>query len=149
MIDCDPDSINRPDPCALVLFGATGDLAHRKLVPALYSLFTQKLLPDRFAIVAFARRPFDDATYRDDLRKAVKDFNPDLPVDSDGWTDFANRIVYHRGNLDEPADFVALKKRLEALDSEAGLKGNRLYYLATPPDHFADIAKQLHESGLA
>src|SRR5262245_30698100 len=101
----------RPDPCALVLFGATGDLTRRKLIPALYSLAVQDLLPERFAIVAFARRPKDDAAFREDLRQAVKEFAPSLPAEGETWERFAGSVFYHRANLDDPEGYRMLKER--------------------------------------
>jgi glucose-6-phosphate 1-dehydrogenase len=139
----------RPDPCALILFGATGDLTRRKLLPALYSLALQNLLPERFAIVAFARRPKDDATFREDLRQAVREFAPKLPAEGEAWEKFVRNVYYHRSNLDDPAGYESLKERLNALDVELGLQGNRLFYLATPPENFAQIAEHLGASGLA
>lgn len=146
---CDPESSVTSDPCALVLFGATGDLTHRKLVPALYSLFTQDLLPARFAIVAFARRPKDDTEYRQDLHAAVREFAPGLPADSGIWNRFADQIFYHRANLDDLAGYAGLKRRIAELDSQLGLSGNRLFYLATPPDNFVEITRNLRTAGLS
>src|SRR2546423_1648548 len=85
-----------PDPCAIVLFGATGDLTRRKLVPALYSLFSQGQLPRNFAIIAFARRDKDDASFREDLRAAVAKYAPSLPLSQDKWSEFAGSIHYHK-----------------------------------------------------
>src|SRR5207249_9450375 len=96
---CD-EPIQRPDPCAMVLFGATGDLTRRKLIPALYSLHVQNLLPDHFTIVAFARREKDDATFREDLRNAVREFAPNLPGEGDSWNRFAEGVIYHRSTFD-------------------------------------------------
>jgi len=146
---CEEPPAPRPDPCALVLFGATGDLTRRKLIPALYSLATQDVLPERFAIVAFARRPKDDASFREDLRQAVREFVPSLPADGEAWDRFAARIFYHRSTLDDPQGYQALRERLTALDQERGLAGNRLFYLATPPDNFTEIVTRLHQAGLA
>lgn len=145
---CDGPSA-APPPCALVLFGATGDLTRRKLIPALYSLETQNLLPDRFAIIAYARRPKDDGQFREDVRDAIRQFMPSLPADGVGWERFASRIYYHQANLDDPQGYLALKDRLERVEREKQLGGNRLYYLATPPENFAEIAENLGRAGLA
>lgn len=139
----------RPDSCTLVLFGATGDLTRRKLVPALYSLSLQRLLPERFAILAFARRPKDDAQFRQDLREAVREFAPGLPSEGSAWDRFASRAFYQRGRLDSPEDYLALRDRLESLERQERLGDSRLYYLATPPEHFAEVVRHLGESGLA
>jgi glucose-6-phosphate 1-dehydrogenase len=136
----------RPRPCAMVLFGATGDLTRRKLIPALHSLATQQLLPEKFAIVAFARKPRDDESYREDLRAAVREFAPHLPADGEAWDRFAGNVFYHRANLDDPEGYRALKERLAALDRERGLGGNRLFYLATPPEQFAEVAARIGQA---
>lgn len=152
MPDPDPcaEPVVRPqDPCAFVLFGATGDLTRRKLIPALYSLFTQQLLPERFAIVAFARRPKDDSAYRQDIRAAIEEFGGGLNSSGPEWNQFADCVYYHQANLDDLAGYQALAARLADLDKAVGLGGNRLFYLATPPDNFAGIADRLKESGLA
>ncbi len=135
-------------PCVFVLFGATGDLTHRKIVPALYSLHEQKLLPDPFVILAFARRDKDDATFREDLRAAVKEFAPKLPADGPEWDSFAQNVFYLRSTLDDPQGYQRLSERLKQLDAERGMRGNRLFYLATPPDNFSEIIQHLGEAGL-
>jgi glucose-6-phosphate 1-dehydrogenase len=136
-------------PCALVLFGATGDLTRRKLIPALYSLSTQNLLPENFVIVAYARRPKDDESFREDLKAAIKEFAPNLKPEGKAWERFAGSVFYHRANLDDPEGYKTLKVRLEKLDKTHNLGGNRLFYLATPPDNFAEIAENLGKAGLA
>ncbi len=146
---CPPtESALKPQPCAIVLFGATGDLTRRKLVPALYSLWLQKLLPERFALVAFARRPKTDEEFRTDLRDSVHEFAKHLPINGEEWDRFTQHIVYHRATLDDPAGYSSLKERLDNLDRELGLNGNRLFYLATPPENFAQIAERLGGSSL-
>ncbi|MCC6728880.1 MAG: glucose-6-phosphate dehydrogenase [Chthonomonadales bacterium] len=145
---CDVLTIERPDPCALVLFGATGDLTRRKLMPALYSLAVQKLLPDRFAIVAFARQDTDDAGFRAEIQNALRTHAPSLPLAGEQWDGFAKRLHYLRSDLDDPRGYAALKALLEGLDRKEDLRGNRLFYLATPPNYFGDIAQRLGSSGL-
>jgi glucose-6-phosphate 1-dehydrogenase len=146
---CDETLSVVPDSCTLVLFGATGDLTRRKLIPALYSLAVQELLPERFAIVAFARRDKDDASFREDLREAVRAFAPSLPAEGETWERFTRRVFYHRSTLDDPQGYRQLSRRLDALDRELGLSGSRLFYLATPPDNFAGIVTHLGQAGLA
>ncbi len=140
---------NQPDPCALVLFGATGDLTRRKLIPALYSLACQNLLPEKFAIVAFARRPKDDAAFREDIRASITQFAPKLKAEGPAWERFSASIFYHRANLDDPAGYTGLRERLESLDRERGLGGNRLFYLATPPENFTEIVENIGKAQLA
>jgi glucose-6-phosphate 1-dehydrogenase len=137
-----------PDPSVLVLFGGTGDLAHRKVVPALYQLWRTNLLPHEFVLLAIGRRPYDDEAFRGDIRASLDQFSRVLPVEEDVWTSFAERICYQHLDFADPAGFNGLAKRLDALDSERGTRGNRLFYLATQPSQFADIAGQLGRVGL-
>ena len=135
-----------PDPCAVVLFGATGDLAHRKLVPALYHMAQGGNLPGEYAVVGFARRDWTDDQLRDDLSEMLKS-------ETDGrfahlWPDFAKHIVFSPGTFDDPKGYEALKVKLEALDRSHGTRGNRLYYLAVAPEFFATIIEHLGKAGL-
>ena len=137
-----------PDPSVLVLFGATGDLAHRKVVPALYQLWRTNLLPHEFEIIAVGRRPYDDESFRADLRASIEKYSRVQPIDEDAWDDLAKRIVYHRGDFSDDAMFNSLSERLEQIDLESGTRGNHLYYLATQPSAFTDIIGQLGRVGL-
>jgi glucose-6-phosphate 1-dehydrogenase len=132
----------------MVLFGATGDLTRRKITPALFGLKLRRLLPERFALVAFARRDKDDAGLRAELKDAVRQFAPQLPVDGPDWEAFAASIFYIRSELDDAGGYARLSERLAELDRDVGLEGNRLFYLATPPENFAEIAQHLGEAGL-
>ncbi len=104
-----PDTllIERPiPPCCIVIFGATGDLTHRKLIPALFSLEAQGLLPEHFKIIGFARRDFSDHSFRDELQSSLQEFAPDLWKESqDAWHKFARRIVFHRSDFDNAQGF--------------------------------------------
>jgi len=137
-----------PDPSVLVLFGGTGDLAHRKVVPALYQLWRTNLLPHEFVLLAVGRRPYDDEEFRRDIRASLDQFSRVLPVDEDAWRSFAERICYQHLDFADPDGFNGLATRLEALDTERGTRGNRLFYLATQPAQFAEIAGQLGRVGL-
>ena len=135
-----------PEPCAVVLFGATGDLTHRKLVPALYHLGRGGNLPSEYAIVGFARRDWTDDQLRDELEKSLaKDGEQKL---SEFWPQFASHIAFSSGTFDDPAGYAKLKERLERLDASHGTRGNRLYYLAVAPEYFATIINQLGHAGL-
>ncbi len=136
------------NPCAFVLFGATGDLTRRKIVPALFDLSLQKLLPEGFVIVPFARRDKDDATYRSDLQAALREFAPHLPADGPEWEEFARHITYVRSELNDLQGYDHLKKRLAELDKEYHFQGNCIFYLATPPENFDEIITCLGQSGL-
>src|SRR3954454_19047169 len=137
-----------PDPCTLVLFGATGDLAHRKVVPALYQLWRTNLLPHEFSVVAIGRRPYDDESLRKDLRESLEKFSRVLPLDEAAWRSFSQRIRYQRCDFDNPAAYDDLVGTLEAIDKEQGGYGNHLFYLATQPSAFAEIVGQLGRVGL-
>ena len=131
-------------PCSIVIFGATGDLTHRKLIPALFSLETQGLLPDKMKIVGFARRDFSDHSFREELQCSIEEFAPDLWKESqDTWHKFARRIVFHRSDFDNAQGFTWLKERLDKFDQSEGTSSNRLYYLATPPSTYTTVIQQL------
>ena len=136
-------------PCAVVIFGATGDLTHRKLIPALFSLETQGLLPDKMKIVGFARRDFSDHSFREELQSSLEEFAPDLWKESpDSWHKFARRVVFHRSDFDNAQGFTWLKERLDKFDQSEGTQGNRLFYLATPPTTYTTVIQQLGKAGL-
>jgi glucose-6-phosphate 1-dehydrogenase len=137
-----------PDPSVLVLFGATGDLAHRKVIPAMYHLWRTNLLPHEFLLLAIGRRPYEDATFRAEVRKSLDQYSRVLPVEEDAWSSFSERINYHRCDFDDAAGFDALATRLDEIDQESGTRGNRLYYLATQPSQFAELVAQLGRVGL-
>lgn len=142
--------IERPlPPCCLIIFGATGDLTHRKLIPSLFSLETQGLLPKEFRIVGFARREFSDESFRDELQQSLTDFAPDLwKENQDDWPRFAKRVVFHRSDFDNAQGFTWLRERLEGYDKSDGTAGNRLFYLATPPNTYSTVIEQLGKAGL-
>src|SRR5262252_8950454 len=136
------------DPCCLVIFGASGDLMHRLLVPALYNLAAAGLLPDAFALIGVGRSEMSDDTLREDLRKSLQQFAT-RPVEEK----LAQRVVgcatYVRGDVDDPVSYDRLRQALQRIEAERGTKGNRLFYMATPPSAFRPIACQLGRSRLA
>jgi len=142
--------IERPiPPCNIVIFGATGDLTHRKLIPALFSLDAQGLLPDHLKITGFARREFSDHSFRDELEASVQEYAPDLWKEAEAsWIKFAKRVVFHRSDFDNAQGFTWLKERLDRFDQTEGTLGNRLYYLATPPSTYTTVVQQLGKAGL-
>ena len=137
-----------PSPAAIVIFGATGDLTQRKLMPALYSLGVQQLLPPETTVVGVARSELSDDEFRARMRAGVEAHGR-FPVDDDVWDGFARRLRYMSVPFNEPAGFRRLKALLEELDVEGGTRGNRLFYLATAPDFFPVIAESLGSAGLA
>ena len=136
------------EPCALVIFGATGDLTHRKLVPALYNLAHEGSLPSSFAVVGFARRPKTNDEFRAELKQGVEQFSRFSPVNPAVWDAFAQSIFYHRAEFGDGKGYDALRTLLEKLDRERGTGGNRLFYLATAPTDFASVIQQLGSHGL-
>jgi glucose-6-phosphate 1-dehydrogenase len=137
-----------PEPCALVIFGATGDLTHRKLVPALYNLAHEGQLPQSFAIVGVARRPKTHDQFRTELRDAVAQFSRFQPINPAVWDSLAQAIFYHQSEFADTKGYLTLGKFLEKLDAERGTAGNRLFYLATTPSEFIGIIEQLGANGL-
>ena len=137
-----------PDPSILVLFGATGDLAHRKVIPAMYHLWRTNLLPHEFILLAIGRRDYDDDAFRTELRASLEEYSRVLPLDDAAWRSFSERIRYHRLDFDDPTGFDDLERALDDLDRDQGTRGNRLYYLATQPSQFAELIGQLGRVGL-
>ena len=137
-----------PDPCVLVLFGATGDLAHRKVVPALYQLWRTNLLPHEFLVLCIGRRPYSATDLRKEYRESLEKYSRVLPLDDSAWRSFAARIAYQRLDFTDAEDFDKLAVTLEDIDTRHGTAGNHLYYLATQPSAFAEIVAQLGRVGL-
>jgi glucose-6-phosphate 1-dehydrogenase len=137
-----------PDPSVFVLFGSTGDLAHRKVVPAMYQLWRTNLLPHEFILLAVGRRELDDEAYRADVRTSLEQHSRVLPLDDAAWTTFSERIRYERLDFSDTSGFDRLATRLDAIDEDCGTRGNRIYYLATQPSQFAEIVAQLGRVGL-
>lgn len=135
-------------PNVFVIFGATGDLTQRKLIPALYNLCEAGLLPEEFAIIGVARKPATDTEIRKRLRAAIEQFATG-DVDEDKWSWLEHRIYAHTGTFDDPETYKTLRPKLEELDASHKTGGNYLFYLATPPGFFAPIASQLGAAGLA
>src|SRR6202035_5441423 len=134
-------------PCALVIFGASGDLTKRKLVPSLYNLASYHLLPADFSIIGVARRPLSDDIFREQLGKALAELGTQ-PVDPNLWERFRGRISYCAGEFDNPETYKKLKEALEASEKEFKTSGNVVFYLSVQPDFFATIAERLSQSGL-
>ncbi len=135
-------------PCVIVLFGATGDLTRRKLVPALYNQMRDGNLSERVALVGVARREKSDAQFRADLLEGVREHARSFSEGDEIWRRLAESIFYHRSAFEDDAGFAALARRLEDIDREHGTGGNRLFYLATAPEYFASIVRKLGAAGL-
>jgi glucose-6-phosphate 1-dehydrogenase len=137
-----------PDPAALVIFGGLGDLARRKLFPALCNLRTNGLLPRDFAVIGFGRKDSDDRAYREEIGASIRQLAA-CPPPEDAWVDFADRLHFVKGEFDDPSAFRRLAIRLAELTTRHHLGGNVLFYLATPPSAFGTIVRQLGAAGLA
>lgn len=136
------------DPCILVIFGATGDLTARKLLPALYNLAREGQLPSQFAVVGFARRDKTHEQFRQEIKQAISQFSRVKPIDESIWSHFEKQIYYHKAEFHEEAGYVSLKKFLSELDVLLGTKGNRVFYLSTQPSFFTTICENMHAAGL-
>jgi glucose-6-phosphate 1-dehydrogenase len=132
----------------VVIFGVTGDLAHRKLVPALYNLSVDGLLPANFSLIGFARRDYTDESFREEFKGSVEKYSRRKPLREDVWSEFAGHSFYLRSPFDRQEGYLALKDKLEEIDRASGTKANRVFYLATAPEYFSVIAGQLAEAGL-
>jgi glucose-6-phosphate 1-dehydrogenase len=137
------------DPFSLVIFGASGDLAHRKLIPALWSLYAARTLPEPFTIVGTGRTEMSDQAFRDKMREGVKQFAR-LKVPNDNvWGRFAASLLYVSGDPTGPDLYARLRQVLEDVERKRGGPAHRLYYLSTPPSLYDDITVQLGKAGLA
>jgi glucose-6-phosphate 1-dehydrogenase len=129
-------------PTVFVIFGATGDLAQRKLLPAIYNLAVRGLLPPRFAVVGYARTEMTDEEYRNFAKAAIESHSR-TPIDEHFWPAFAGLLRYQPGGFDDDAHFHALAEMLERVDAEHGTEGNRVYYLSTPSSFFPVIVQRM------
>jgi Glucose-6-phosphate dehydrogenase, NAD binding domain/Glucose-6-phosphate dehydrogenase, C-terminal domain len=144
-----PPSDRIDEPCSIVFFGASGDLFKRMLLPAVYAMRCNGTLPTDFALVGFARTPYDDAGFREYCRQQLDEFMPpDRKPEGALWDDFARRISYVTADFKGTQDFLKLKDALARNDAEFGTGGNRLFYLATPPSVFPVVIQHLKKAGL-
>jgi glucose-6-phosphate 1-dehydrogenase len=137
------------DPCAVILFGASGDLAKRKVIPALFDLAAHNSLGSRYAIIGFARTPMNDHSFRSALCEATKTMSELSDVDPAQWDNFASNLFYSPGDYSDQQAYAQLAKRIAELDAQKNLGGNRLFYLSTPPEVYPDIVEQLGRAGLS
>jgi glucose-6-phosphate 1-dehydrogenase len=136
------------DPCCFVIFGASGDLTHRLLVPALYNLAAAGLLPDAFGLIGVARSPSSSEAFRADLAKSLPQF-AGRAIDQKVLKHVLGCIAYVQGEPDDDSTYVKIGQELARIERERATRGNRLFYLATPPAGFAPIGRHLGQSGLA
>jgi len=140
--------MEKPQNCVIVIFGASGDLTKRKLMPALFDLFRQNLLPEKFAILGVSRSSFSDDSYRDKMLSDVKKFCEKSPVQNHTLQKFLQTIFYLNIDTKTPEEYTQLKEKLEQIDAHFQLGGNYIYYLATPPSLYETIAGGIGAQGL-
>ena len=136
-----------PEPCVMVIFGVTGDLTARKLMPSLFDLTIGHPLPEGFSIIGVSHRDWSDETFRSEMRAAVER-GARTPVTDEGWNLFSQGLFYVKGDFDGEETYTRLKERLEQVDTERRAHGNRLFYLATAPRFYAPIITHLGSSGI-
>ncbi len=141
------DSRRTVEPCTIIIFGASGDLTIRKLIPACYHLFLEKQMPSPVRIIGFARREKPDAEWRKELREGLDKFSRTKPVDEKVWEEFSKCVFYCQGDFNDLAAYKKLEKQLSSFGDER-LRNNLLFYLATSPLQFGEIAEQLDAAGL-
>ena len=131
-----------PSNCLLVIFGASGDLTKRKLIPSVYHLFAQKQLPQKFAVLGVSRSEMSDDQYRDGLKDFCKNYTDET------WNEFARCIHYHAADSTRQADYAGLKQGIEELAQQYGTGQNRLYYLSMAPHLYEPTINQLGANGM-
>ncbi len=135
------------DPCILVIFGVTGDLTARKLMPALYNLAKEGLLPLHFSCVGFARREKNTDEFRREMYLSVKEHSRSGEIDENVWSNFSSKLFYHRSEFDDDDGYKTLRKFLQKIDEEENTRGNRIFYLATQAAYFPVVIEKLSENG--
>ncbi len=136
-----------PEPCTLVIFGGSGDLARRKLVPALYNLFLDGTLPSNFAVLGIGRKSLSDEDFRAGTREGIIAYSRQRLADQP-WAEFERHLFYLSGGIEDPQSYEAIKTRLEKIEAEHSLPGHRLFYLAIPPASYASACEGLQRAGL-
>jgi glucose-6-phosphate 1-dehydrogenase len=140
---------NQPEPIVIVIFGGSGDLAWRKLMPALFDLFRDNLIPKKFAIIAVGRSTFSDNQLRKHYLDGVNRFSPKGKAKNGDWASFAGNVTYQQGDYDDPENYVHLGKSCDKLDRDWKVKAGRIFHMATPPILFGVIPKMLTGAGLS
>ncbi|MGY2938310.1 glucose-6-phosphate 1-dehydrogenase [Bradyrhizobium sp. GM6.1] len=143
----DPQAKRKPENCAFVIFGVTGDLTHRLVMPSLYNLAAEHLLPEKFCVVGVARRGQSDNELRDSLLKGLRQFAT-RPVDDDIAKKLLECVTFVEADAKDPPSFDRLREHLNSLECAQDTGGNRLFYLATPPAAFAPTARELGRTGM-
>jgi len=136
-------------PTVIVIFGGTGDLAKRKLIPAFYNLFLDGWMPEKFAIIGLGRTPLDDETYRKRLHDGLAEFSRNGKPEKEKWEQFKQTVTYFRSEINDATAYEELGKKLDGFDQEWNTRANRLFYLSVSPQFIEAVTVNLHEYGLA
>jgi glucose-6-phosphate 1-dehydrogenase len=136
-----------PEPCTVVIFGGSGDLARRKLVPAVYNLLLDGLLPPNYAVLGLGRKVMGDQEFRATCREGIVKYSRQQ-LDDKKWGEFESHLAYHAGSIEDPRFYQEMKTRLEQLEADLKLPGHRIFYLAIPPTQFAAACEGLRTAGL-
>jgi len=136
------------ESCTLVIFGASGDLTRRKLLPALWSMFQSRVLPEPFAVVGVARSEMTNEQFRARMREAIADFARVQPPSARVWDRFAQALFYYSGDPADSAMYPGLAAYLKQVEQERGTSGNRLFYVSTPPSVYPHLVTRVGEAGL-
>jgi len=140
--------MERPENCIIVIFGASGDLTRRKLIPALFELHRQDLLPEKFAVLGTSRSPLSDDEFRDNMQESIKSHSESDSGNQDSVEEFIKKLFYQPIPNSSKEDYEKLRSRLQDLDNDLQIGGNRIYYLSVPPQTYRDIASHLGDCGL-
>jgi glucose-6-phosphate 1-dehydrogenase len=147
-INAAPEAQTPVEGCTVVIFGASGDLARRRLIPALYNLLLDGLLPKKYAVIGLGRKPMTDEAFRDVAREGIIHHSRQ-PLVQDSWQEFERHLFYLRGDNGDPRTYDALRDRAEQIERSMALPGNRIFYLSIPPSSFAPVCEGLAGAGLA
>ncbi|MGZ8394317.1 MAG: glucose-6-phosphate dehydrogenase, partial [Nitrospira sp.] len=143
-----PESVTPVEPCTLIIFGGSGDLARRRLIPAVYNLLLDGLLPAKYAVIGLGRKPMSDQEFRHLVREGVIKHSRQALVE-DTWQAFEPHLFYIQGENDDPKTYSALRDKAEQVERSMQLPGNRIFYLSIPPSSFASVCEGLAQAGLA
>jgi glucose-6-phosphate 1-dehydrogenase len=145
----DMETSNKVNPTVVVIFGGTGDLAWRKLIPALYNLYLDNWIPEKFMVIGIGRGKWADAQFKKHLHEGVDQFSRRGKSDPTKWNAFARYIKYHRGESNDPAVYAFLNKQIKALEKQWKSDITKVFYMAVPPANFETIANRIGKEGLA
>ncbi len=133
-------------PTILIIFGATGDLVHKKIIPSLYSLYKEKALPNVFKVIAFARRDFNDGKYNEIIKESLREYAK-VDLNTEDISEFCNMFMYHHGDFDDLESYNSMVSKIHAMEKEWNDCSNKLFYLAVPPESYKNLLTHINSSG--